>query len=145
MNKLILLGVASAVVILFGLMAVALFRLRREQKKMKRAYQVLSAQIQRSSDDVAGLCSAAIAVDKRVLMNELRMNDIQESIEIQQSQFAIQSEQGQVVVDESEHQEPQAYEQAIEQIRRGASVDELVRVCGLTRDEAVLLMRLHAH
>jgi hypothetical protein len=37
----------------------------------------------------------------------------------------------------------QDYADAIQKIRCGAGVDELVKDCRLTRDEAVLLVRLH--
>jgi hypothetical protein len=44
---------------------------------------------------------------------------------------------------EQSETESQGYAFAIEKIQRGVNIDELVKSCGLTRDEAVLLMRLH--
>lgn len=143
MSDFILLGIAGAVVILILLTAAALFLLKREQKKLKQAYQSLTTQIQRSSDDIAGLCAAAVAVDRRLSVNESYLSELREIIDIQQHKEEFQSEYGRDSLSEVENDQPQVYEQAIEKIRHGATVDELVRGCGLTRDEAVLLVRLH--
>lgn len=47
--------------------------------------------------------------------------------------------------DELEMREPQsqAYEYAITMARRGASREEIIRSCGLVRDEAELLVRMY--
>lgn len=131
----VLIIVAAASAALLVLVAVLLWLLR-DHKKLKNSYHLLAAQIQRNSDDVAGLCSAAVAVDQRMTMNEVRLDGLFELVST--SQLPQQAE-------EQHEEEPRAqgYDQAIEKIRRGANVDELVKSCGLTRDEALLLMRLH--
>jgi len=144
MNDLFLLSIAGFTLILLVLVVVAFLNLKREQKKLKQAYQALALQIQRSGDDVVGLCSAAVAVDRRLSANEALLREIRESIEIQQNNAEFQSGYEQDSIEEVESEQPQSYRQAIEKIHYGATIDELVRECGMTRDEAVLLMHLHS-
>lgn len=135
MNELVLLALAGIVLILLVL-AAALFSLWRQQKRLKQEYQLLRSQLQRGSDDVAGLCAAAIAVDKRLSESESHLQQMLDAINAPQPR----REEPVIVEDD----DPQGgYSLAIEKIHRGASLDELVKSCGLTRDEAVLLMRLH--
>lgn len=136
MNEPILLVLAGIVLVLFVLVTVALILLWRQQKRLKQEYQFLRSQLQRSNDDVAGLCAAAIAVDKRLSESESHLNQMLDAVN------APQPEYNELVI--AKEEDPQGgYSLAIEKIHRGASLDELVKSCGLTRDEAVLLMRLH--
>lgn len=120
-------------IILFIL--VLLIWLLRGHQKLKQELQLLEAQIQRSNEDVAGLCSAAVAVDRRLAANDSRLNSIADQVNTQQQPVA-------TLIPE-EPVPASGYEDVIQKIRRGIGIDELVRECGLTRDEAVLLMRLH--
>lgn len=120
-------------IILFIL--VLLIWLLRDHQKLKQELQLLEAQIQRSNEDVAGLCSAAVAVDRRLAANDSRLNSIVDQVNTQR-----QPAPATVPV---EPVPASGYEDVIQKIRRGIGIDELVRDCGLTRDEAVLLMRLH--
>lgn len=135
MNELVLLALAGIVLILLVL-ASALFSLWRQQKRLKQEYQLLRSQLQRGSDDVAGLCAAAIAVDKRLSESESHLQQMFDAINAPQPR-----REEPVIVEDDDLQG--GYSLAIEKIHRGASLDELVKSCGLTRDEAVLLMRLH--
>lgn len=144
MNDLFLLGIAGFTIIFLLLVVVAFLNLKREQTKLKQAYQALALQIQRNGDDVVGLCSAAVVVDRRLSANEALLRDVRESIEIQQNNAEFLSGYEQDSIDEVESDQPQSYRQAIERIQCGATIDELVKECGMTRDEAVLLMRLHS-
>ncbi len=134
MNDITLFAFAGVVTLVL-LMALGLIRLWREQNKLKHDIQALDKKLQGCIDDVVGLCSAAVTVDKRLTVNESRLNDVFGSISLQQTQ----TEYHEIV----EEDEPQGYDLAIEKIRAGADVEELVKSCGLTRDEAVLLVRLH--
>ncbi|MDD2762308.1 MAG: DUF2802 domain-containing protein [Methylomonas sp.] len=123
--------------VLLGLISFFLARLWRAQKKLEQDLKVLSAQLESGNGDVTGLCSAAVAVDNRLAVYESRLNDLIDNIaDTQAHSFGA----------EEAHEEPvatQGYQHAIEKIRRGADIEELVRSCSLTRDEAMLLMRLH--
>jgi len=143
MNEFLIVIVAGVFAVLFLLMAIAIVRLWREQKRLKQVLDEVYADIKRNSGDVAGLCSAAIAVDKRLAANESRLSTVLNDLNTQQ--YATPPSQQQIFAEDDDVEEqPQGYQKAIEKIRCGADLEELVKSCGLTRDEAVLLMRLHA-
>ncbi len=137
MDETVLWMITAGAVALVILVIVISLWLWLEHRKLKQEIRTLSAQVQRSSDDLVGLCSAAIAVDKRLEANEFRVDGLLENIE--QMQVPVP----QILPDEPEEEHAQSYESAIEKIHQGADIDDLVRACGLTRDEAVLLVRLH--
>jgi uncharacterized protein YoxC len=127
---------ALAGVVVFVL--VILIRLLRNFQKLKQTLELLETRIQRNNEDVAGLCSAAVAVDRRLAANDNRLNSIVDQVSTRQ--HAVVSPVPSVP---DEIKPAQGYEDVIQKIRRGVGIEELVRDCGLTRDEAVLLMRLH--
>lgn len=132
-------AIAGISVVLLVSIAIVLAWLWRQQQKHKLELRELAAQLQRSSDDLAGLCSAAVAVDQRLAVNESRLNKVLENLSVPPAQ---PEPLHQDVVAEEEPQ-AQGYQLAIEKIRQGANVEDLMKSCGLTRDEAMLLVRLH--
>ncbi len=104
-----------------------------EYKKLKQEYQTLSEYIQRNSTDIAGLCSAAVSVDKQISLNDQKFNDIFEKL----AEFEVQQQQQQNV--------SQPYHSAIQMVKNGAVEEELIEQCGLSKEEAILLIRLHGH
>lgn len=98
-----------------------------QNKKLKREHIALTEYVARSSRDIASLCSAAVAVDDRMLTTDEMVRELVEKI----ADFA-QTEQT-----------SQPYHSAIQQARSGVSIDELMHSSGLSRDEAALLIRLH--
>ncbi len=102
-----------------------------QHKKLKQAYQRLEDTVERNSKDIAGLCSAAVTVDKRVLGNDQLLKNIVEKLTKYEEQ---NYDTGNTT---------QFYHSAIQKIHLGATADELVRECGVSRDEAMLLIRLH--
>ncbi|MGR8929481.1 MAG: DUF2802 domain-containing protein [Gammaproteobacteria bacterium] len=137
MDESVLRMMAAGAVLLFVLLAVVLVWLWREHRRLKQQFRTLAAQVQRSSDDLVGLCSAAIAVDKRLAASELRLDGLLENV------VQMREPPAPMFIDEPDEEQSQGYESAIERIHRGAGVEELVKTCGLTRDEAMLLFRLH--
>ncbi len=133
MSDYLLMTIAGAVL----LVAAVLVWLLREHNKLKRDYRLLADQLQHNKEDVAGLCAAAVVVDQHLVANDARLNAILDDINAYQPPSQL------VGPTPSRDDQSQGYDEVIQKIRRGASVDELVRDCGLTRDEAVLLMRLH--
>lgn len=131
MSEYLLLVLAGVVVCILAM----LVWLSRQQQTLKRQFQSLEERVQRSNEDVAGLCSAAVAVDRRLAANDSRLNSIVDQVNTQRQ-----------TVTNVAPEEPipaSGYEDVIQKIRNGVGIEELVRDCGLTRDEAVLLMRLH--
>ena len=102
--------------------------LLQELRKLKRDYLVLSNDVARNNKDIAGLCSAAVSVDTRITYNNEQLKEVAEKV----TDF-----------EQYEQQASQPYYSAIQRVRDGATVEELVQQCGLSREEAVLLMRLH--
>jgi hypothetical protein len=132
MSEYLLLVLAGIVVFVLAI----LVWLLRQQQALKKQFQLLEERVQRSNEDVAGLCSAAVAVDRRLAANDSRLNSIVDQVNTQR-QTTVTS------VTPAEPIPASGYEDVIQKIRNGVGIEELVRDCGLTRDEAVLLMRLH--
>lgn len=131
-------AMAGAALLLLLLLAWVAVRLWREQQVLKRELTLLAAQLQRGNSDVAALCSAAVVVDKRLAGCEARLNDALENI--RQAAEPVSPLPSTEQVDPPEDGD---YQHVIEQIRQGKGVEDLVKQCGLTRDEAMLLFRLH--
>lgn len=134
MSEYLLWALTAAVVAILLLM----FRLLRDHRKLRQAHGLLEAQIQRNHDDLAGLCSAAVAVDRRLANADARLNSIAERVAERPNAAPDTPKVADVV-----ERPAQGYEDVIAKIRQGVGVEDLVRDCGLTRDEAVLLTRLH--
>ncbi|MGZ4968433.1 MAG: DUF2802 domain-containing protein [Methylobacter sp.] len=115
-------------------MLVTLFWLVRAQLKLKHDYQVLNDIVHGNSNDIAGLCSAALTVDNRIATVDSRIAVTDEQIDDLAAKLA-EVEQN----DQSSH----PYSGDIRKVRSGASVNELMQNSGLSHDEAALLIRLH--
>jgi len=141
MSEYLLMAFAGFVVLIAG----GGILLWRELKNLKQEYRLLADQLRRNNEDVAGLCSAAVAVDQYLAANEARLNSVVEMVNTHSSAPPPPPPPRQVNQSASKpDEEPeQGYDNAIKNIRRGAGVDDLVKDYGLTRDEAVLLFRLH--
>lgn len=135
MTDYLLMAVAGTAMLVVAVLAWLL----REHKKLKQDYRLLADQLQHHKEDVAGLCAAAVVVDQHLIDYDERLNAVLEAINAHQPMQELASAPPPLSHDD----QPQGYDEAIQKIHRGVSVDELVRDCGLTRDEAVLLMRLH--
>ncbi|TPQ25031.1 DUF2802 domain-containing protein [Methylomonas sp. EFPC3] len=127
-------GLAASVLVTLAV----LLRLIGNQKRLEQELKLLQERLQRSNEDLAGLCSAAVAVDRRLAANDNRLDTIADRVNRPAPAAPYQHHSVQ-----DEPASAQGYEDVIQKIRRGAEIDELVRDCGLTRDEALLLMRLH--
>jgi len=139
MNEVFLLVTVSAFALLLMVGAIILHRLWRQHSKLKQEVEHLTLQLQGGLKDVAGLCSAAVAVDRRLAANENGVSSLLNALNRQPPEAT----QPPVFEEAVQENASQGYEHAIQQIRDGANVDDLVKHCGLTRDEAMLLMRLH--
>jgi len=128
MVALIIEGIAIVV------MLVVLFWLVRTQLRLKHDYQVLNDIVHGNSNDIAGLCSAALTVDSRIATVDSRIAVTDGQIDDLAAKIA-EVEQN----DQSSH----PYSGDIRKVRSGASVNELMKNSGLSHDEAALLIRLH--
>ena len=118
--------------ILIGLSVFILFTfliniwLIMENRKLKQNFQLLLDDVHKSHRDIAGLCSAAVTVDNQLSSNREQLNSIQEKI-----------------VNYEKDSTNRTYHSVIEKIHEGADVGQLIHECGISRDEAVLLISLH--
>ena len=120
--------------VIIVVMLAALFWLVRAQLKIKHDYRILNGIVHGISNDIAGLCSAALTVDSRIATVDNRIAVTDEQIDDLAAKIA-DVEQN----DQSSH----PYSGDIRKVRSGASVNELMQNSGLSHDEAALLIRLH--
>ena len=118
-----LVTVASSLVVL-------MFLLSREQRKLREDYSIITDYLERNNKDIAGLCSAAISVDAQLLNNNDQLQSVIEKV----NDF-----------EQQQQESTQPYFNAIEMIRQGVSAEELTQQCGITQEEAILLIRLHGN
>ncbi len=118
------LSLAGVVLVLGGLWVWLWRRLKRLERQFKEHRQVL----ERVGNDLGDFRTLSAQVDE------------------QMGELAIKLEEFKAWLKEREDQascgEP-AYQTAIERIRQGSDVEELVESLGLSREEAALLIRLH--
>jgi len=106
-----------------GLAVVAILLAVKYRQDLRQSRQRLDA----LQSDMRALVSAAIGVGERVHRIEKSLKEVshrQEQID--------QTDPG-----------AQAYQQAIKMAQKGASAEELIEICGLTRGEADLIAMLH--
>ncbi|MGD0959033.1 MAG: DUF2802 domain-containing protein [Methylomonas sp.] len=126
-----------------------MIRLWKAVKNLKRDHSLLADQLRRQNDDIAGLCSAALAIDQHLYRSDTQMHTFNSTLnEMQEFLVRAHAEQQRAASVYSNEQEAapkpaENYDNVIAKIRNGAGIDELMKECGLTRDEAVLLSRLH--
>lgn len=126
MNEVLLI---AAIAISIALLCVVVW-LIGQYRRIKREITELRSRVEGNTKDIAGLCSAAVSVDSRLSENGEQLQKIAERV---------------VDFEQYEQQTSQPYHSAIQKIRNGASAEELIKQCGLSRDEAVLLIRLHGN
>lgn len=125
MNPNILIIAALGGLLLINLLALVF--LARDHWKLKRTHQALLKKCDEQKNDLAGLCAAAINVDRRLFTQQGRLEELAEGIEDYRAQ----------------ENSSQPYRIAIQRVKKGASVQDLMDECGFARDEANLLVRLH--
>lgn len=122
---------ASVVLVLI----MSLFSLKRQRKQHK--YQSVSMQsLQR---DLRALTNAAVGVGGRVLEIERQQRKQPVMAKINEVHPATYS----TAPVEYYNSSSQPYEQAIRMAQKGASVADIVNVCGLSKSEAELVSMMH--
>jgi len=94
------------------------------------ALTALKAERARASalqNDMRALCTAAVNVGERINQLERRLRQLA----LRQDELGVQQTQSEG--------EGRTFEQAAKMVRKGASVDEVVEICGLSRGEAELI------
>ncbi len=122
----VFLGVFSVIMVF---MIIAVIWLIYDRFKLKKEIDQLTEYVNRNNKDIAGLCSAAITIDTRLTDNTDQLKEFAQKVaEVQRVENTAQP-----------------YFSVIQKIRAGAGVQDLMQNSGLSRDEAVLLIRLHGN
>jgi len=111
----------------FILLLLGMLWMAREVLKLKANNLRLVEQINGINNDVVGLCSAAVRVDSRIALNVKQVEGLLNKLgEYEQKEI-----------------EALPYHSVIQKVRAGASAQDLVKDCGLSREEAALLIKVH--
>ena len=116
----VVIGVVSTVVMV-------LVWLIRKYLNLKRDYQVLTEIVHGNNNDIRELYTTALTADERTAAIDEKLSVLSEKISAYPQN------------EPSNH----PYSLAIQKVRSGASVSELMQTSGLSQDEATLLIRLH--
>jgi predicted nucleotidyltransferase len=123
-----LMTIIIAVVIgVVSIVAIVLVWLVRKYLKLKRDYQDLTEIVHGYNNDIRELYATALTVDERMTAIDGQISVLSAKISDYQQN------------EPSNH----PYSLAIQKVRSGASVSELMQNSGLSQDEAALLIRLH--
>lgn len=124
MDNLWLMAAAAALAVIAILAVVVLQRIAARQAVILHTLQ----------NDMRALCNAAVGMGDRVNQMERRLRQLserQEALGLRQDQL------------NQEDPEARTYSQAIKMAHKGAGVDDLIEVCGLSRGEAELVAMMH--
>lgn len=116
-------------------LVMSLFSFKRQRKQQEE--QSLSMQaLQR---DLRALANAAVGVGGRVL--EIERQQRKRPVIVTSQEQPVQTQATAPI--EFYNSSSQPYEQAIRMVQTGASVDDIVNVCGLSKSEAELVSMMH--
>lgn len=118
-----------------AILVMVLFSFRRQRKQQ----ELQSVSMQLLQRDLRALANAAVGVGGRVLEIERQQRKRPVLVDTQESVQTNSNTPVEFYNDSSN----QPYEQAIRMAQTGASVDDIVNVCGLSRSEAELVSMMH--
>ena len=114
-------------VLLMAALGLIVWRLSRAVMRLRAENHELSRAMERQGNDLAGISSAGVHIDRLLIDHEKRLRECLERFD------SIRTEPSPGM----------PYHGPIERIRKGASAEELVSEFGLSLSEANLLVRLH--
>ena len=129
-----LLVIIAAIACIVVVLAIVIVWLAVKCTKLKREQEELADIVHGLNNDLNDFQSVINVVNERGMATDLRINGLDD-----------QTRRLAKKVDEFQPSESSnhAYSQAIQKVRSGASVAELMQSAGLSQDEATLLVRLH--
>lgn len=120
--------------VLVALLAVALFLLRRKHQQLRRDHEDLTEIMHGHNNDIRELFGTSMTVDDRLKAMDDRLQAMDGQLRVMSAKIS-DAQQSEL----SSH----PYGSAIQKVRSGASVSDLMQTAGLSQDEAALLIRLH--
>jgi septal ring factor EnvC (AmiA/AmiB activator) len=128
---LIILAAQAGVLILLVL---AFVWLVRKHVKLKNEYEDLAEFVHTLNNEFRDVLTAMLTVEERMIATDLQLTALGDQIQTLAESLK----------DLQQHETAgHPYSQAIQKVRRGASISELMQSSGLSQDEAALLIRLH--
>ncbi len=121
-------ALATLAVINFILIVIVI-RLVRVCRQLSQGVTALEEKVARNSKDIAGLCSAAVKVDDSVQQQAGFISEIVGKLTELEQQPSVYASS--------------PYQNVISRIHQGATAEQLVKDCGISQEEAKLLIRLH--
>lgn len=121
--------IIAAITGLIGVLVIVSVSLISKYRKLKRDYDDLAEITHGLNNDFRNLYTSTQASDERITAINEQISLIIEKISS--------------TVQQAEQPTNHPYGQAIQKVRSGASVSELMQTAGLSQDEAALLIRLH--
>jgi Protein of unknown function (DUF2802) len=127
LSPLLLAIITTITAVMACIIAVVLVRLNRKYQELKRDYEGLTEIVHGHNNDIRELYAAALIVDDRISTIDEQLKFLSE------------------IISDSKHDDlsNHPYSLAIQKVKSGASVGELMQNSGLSQDEAALLIRLH--
>jgi Protein of unknown function (DUF2802) len=131
-------GLTAVIIAAFGgvmiIIVSVLIWLIRKHLKLKNDYEDIVEIVHGLNNDFRELYHSTLSVDERIIATDLRIN----ALDHQMNHLA------EKITDSQQHESSShPYGLAIQKVRSGASVSELMQTSGLSQDEAALLIRLH--
>ena len=125
--------------LLSGIVLITTFLSLRGHKKRQSKQEIIVEQLQR---DLRALANAAVGVGERVMRVE-RQQRHQSSSHDSNTPVAEATTSSRQAPVEYYNPSSQPYEQAIRMTQNGATVEDIVNVCGLSKSEAELVHMMH--
>ncbi len=140
MNEIVTVTLLVITMILIGI----LVWLVLEHFKLKKNYLLLNDSVERNNQDIAGICSTAVFVDKKITGNTKYLRSVADKFESYDSEFQEIQEKLQQLLEQPDVSAPSAQFNAIPSLRKNEEIDELIQQSEVSREETELLMRLHS-
>lgn len=114
-----------------------------EHIKLKKNHLLLSDSVERNNQDMAGMCSTAVFVDKKITGNTKYLRSVAEKFESYDSEFQEIQEKLQQLLEQQDVSAIPTQLNTVPSLRKDEEIDELIQQSEVSREETELLMRLH--
>ncbi len=121
----------STEILLIAALVLALAALGSSSLVLSRRHRAQQLRLEAVQSDLRALCNAVMSLAQR-----------QGLVEQQLRQVAARQEELGLRQEQNDDPDARSYEQADKLLRKGASAEELVEICGISRGEAELLVMM---
>ena len=130
--------------VMLVILSIAFIFLAISYGRIKKENSHLFRQLGSINKDLSGLCSAAVNIDSRLSEESEQLNDLYRRVDgSNEITGSIHAGKEVPAMYRDEDSNKPAYKGVIEKVQEGASEKKLIKECGLSREEAALLIKLH--